>query len=177
MLFFGTRDTGPVKYSELYPYLEHITTFAIKRKLKGFNEALKEIRQAAGLEEDVKPIISKLLKCPETASSNPTTSTENNGSRVRKPSSRINIEDFITESTNGKTRSTLKAALTENKSILSNTSGGSTTRKGKLRTDSVCSNGSGTSSKRIKRVSYSGLDFVDYDSLVTNDVRIFKKYT
>lgn len=141
--------------------------------MKGFNEALKEIRQAAGLETDVKPNISNFSQASEV---NPTTSGDINGTRIRKPSSRINTEDFVTSSTPTKTRSNSKATLTESKSILSNSS--AIFNEKKTKTDSLCSNAITNSPKRSKRVSYSGLDFVDYDSLVTNDVSIcyFFKY-
>lgn len=138
----------------------------MKRKLKGFNEALKEIKQAAGLEEDIKPTISKLSQGSEA---NPTTSIEINSARIRKPSSRINTEDFVTGST--RTRSNLKATLAESKSILSNSLVGGPIEKMKIKSD--CLNVSSTSPKRSKRISYSGLDFVDYDPLVTNDVSVY----
>lgn len=41
-----------MKPNELFPYLENRTHFEVRRKHRGFNEGLEEIRVAAGLDDD-----------------------------------------------------------------------------------------------------------------------------
>lgn len=182
VLFFGTQETAQMKANELFPYLDHVVEFGKNRKLKGFNEALKEIRDAAGISDDLKPDISKIDAIIPTSS---TDDFQRSGSRrICRPSSRISSEDFILPSI-GKTRalsrsieSNIVTSLNSINSAKSPLLRSPNNKRNRLRTESNCSTGStGSFGKRTKRVSYSdklATDFgLDYDPLLTTGVLLF----
>jgi hypothetical protein len=53
VLFYGTQETAFMKPNELYAYRQFRDQYEVPRKLKGFNQGIREIRMEAGIEEDV----------------------------------------------------------------------------------------------------------------------------
>ncbi|PAV85291.1 hypothetical protein WR25_03587 [Diploscapter pachys] len=51
VMFFGTKETAYVKLPDCCPYLDNRNEFEVSRKHKGFNEAIHEIRLAAGISQ------------------------------------------------------------------------------------------------------------------------------
>uniref|UniRef100_A0A914XAL7 PWWP domain-containing protein n=1 Tax=Plectus sambesii TaxID=2011161 RepID=A0A914XAL7_9BILA len=52
VLFYGTQETAFMKPTELYAYRQFRDQYEVPRKLKGFNQGIREIRMEAGIEED-----------------------------------------------------------------------------------------------------------------------------
>uniref|UniRef100_A0A915END2 PWWP domain-containing protein n=1 Tax=Ditylenchus dipsaci TaxID=166011 RepID=A0A915END2_9BILA len=166
VMFFGTRETAQIKATELFDYKEYRHSFEVNRKIKGFNEAVQEIRAAAGIQETIQEEASEECSSSHSAEVLPPIP------RSRKPSTRLSVSDFVLpRSRRSSVRLSVSQAeqLLQKKSPLSNPSmlsASNNTRK-KLRTDSTCSNGM---NKRTKRVSYSdskfGLDLLDYDPVL-----------
>ncbi|KAI1731076.1 PWWP domain-containing protein [Ditylenchus destructor] len=194
VLFFGTRETAQIKSTDLYDYLDHRKSYELPRKIKGFNEGVREIRCAAGLPEDPDEEEEEPSEEPSQRESNndsptitiikeePSSPTTH---RTRKPSSRISTSEFIIPTTTVTIRSRNSSLMlshtdssptqsqqsyrTKSPLTTPNMLKVSNTRKTKARTNSTCSNGN---SKRTKRVSYSdkfGLDFLDYDSMLSSE--------
>ncbi|VDN06488.1 unnamed protein product [Thelazia callipaeda] len=65
VVFLGTRETAIMKRSDLYDYNKYRSEYEVQRKIKGFNEALIEARQAV----DGLPLESKNLTTPDNCSS------------------------------------------------------------------------------------------------------------
>lgn len=53
VLFYGTQETAFMKPNELYAYRQFRDQYEVPRKLKGFNQGIREIRMEAGIEDDV----------------------------------------------------------------------------------------------------------------------------
>ncbi|CAG9531057.1 unnamed protein product [Cercopithifilaria johnstoni] len=103
VLFYGTHETAIMKKSDLFDYHAYRNEYEVQRKIRGFAEALKEAREAAGCVEPsfttpktLEVCLSAVVeKSPE--SSNSLSDAKVSVSRCRRKSNRSDTSESLLE--------------------------------------------------------------------------------
>lgn len=156
VVFFGTKETAIMKASDLFEYTQHRKQFEVPRKQKGFTEAIREAQCAAGLSGPQKPEASHGNQQRQSISPF--------GGRSRRPSSKLNVDDFVVEPFERKRTGSHSSRRSRTSSISSQKAKAKPQRRGSKTPERGRLDSGDSVQGRRKRTFSAGFDIDQFDA-------------